>query len=107
LDKKFPTVWKKNARKSQGGFFLTHTVENVQWFSRPLHIGDPICGAPPWRVMFEISSKVATTHYTRPVRKPPIAPYSNQPPLNETFVVRKQMSTTSIAEANTAACITN
>ena len=33
--------------------------------SRPLHIGDTIRGAP-WRVMFEISSKVATTHYTVP-----------------------------------------
>jgi len=40
-------------------------LENVQWFIRPLHIGDTIRGAP-WRVMFEITSKVATTHYTVP-----------------------------------------
>ena len=37
----------------------------MQWFSRPLHIGDPIRGTPG-RVMFEISSEVATTHYTVP-----------------------------------------
>ena len=24
--KKFPSVWGKNVRKPQGGFFLTHTV---------------------------------------------------------------------------------
>jgi len=31
--------------------------------------------------MFEISNKVATAHCSRPVRKPPITPYSKQPPL--------------------------
>jgi len=28
---------------------LKKKLENVRWFVRPLHIGDPI----PWRVMFE------------------------------------------------------
>jgi len=62
-------AWKCRSCIFQSLFFFgppfSGPANSAPPFIRPLHIGDPIRGAP-WRVMFEISSKVATTHYTVP-----------------------------------------